>query len=326
MQSFTLVRPNGIDAAAKAVQAEGASYIAGGTDLIQLMKNNVEGPHTLVDLTALKLDGIGTTADGALRLGALATMSKVAAHPTVRQGWPAISQALLLSASPQIRNMGTIGGNLLQRTRCNYFRDTGFACNKREPGSGCPAIHGDNRMLAVLGGSEHCIATHPSDMPVALMALDAVVELHGPRGEARTIPLAELYRLPGDTPQTETSLRPGELIAAVVVPASAAAKRSAYIKVRDRESFAFALVSAAVAIEVEHGTIKDARLAMGGVGTMPWRMPNVEAELRGREPHPEVFAAAAAHAPDDARAASENGFKLRLMQRVAERALQSVAA
>ncbi len=326
MQSFTLIRPTGIEAAARTAQADEAAYIAGGTDLLQLMKNDVEAPRRLVDLAALKLDGIGTSADGTLRLGALATMSKAAAHPTVRQGWPAISQALLLSASPQVRNMGTIGGNLLQRTRCNYFRDTGFACNKRDPGSGCPAMGGDNRNLAVLGVSEHCIATHPSDMPVALIALDARVDLHGPQGATRTIPLAELYVLPGDTPQTETTLRPGELIASVLVPASAAAKRSIYLKVRDRASFAFALVSAAVGLDVENGTIRDARLAMGGVGTVPWRMEKVEAELRGKEPSPEVFAEAAARAPEGAHAASENGFKLRLMQRVVERALQSVAA
>ena len=326
MQSFTLMHPASVEAAAKAAQTGGAAFIAGGTDLMQLMKNNVEAPRTLIDLASLKLDGIGTVADGSLRLGALATMSKAAAHPTVRQGWPAISQALLLSASPQIRNMGTIGGNLLQRTRCNYFRDTGFACNKRDPGSGCPAIDGDNRMLAVLGGSEHCIATHPSDMPVALMAFDAVVELRGAEGDTRTIPLAELYRLPGDTPQAETTLRRGELIAAVLVPALPAAKRSIYVKVRDRESFAFALVSAAAGIEIENGIIRDARLAMGGVGTIPWRMPDAETALRGKEPHPELFAAAAARASDGARAASENGFKLRLMQRVAERALHSVEA
>ncbi len=326
MHLFTLTHPAGIDAAVHAAQAGGAAYIAGGTDLLQLMKNDVEAPQTLVDLAALKLDGIGTTADGTLRLGALATMSKAAAHPTVRQGWPAISQALLLSASPQVRNMGTMGGNLLQRTRCNYFRDTGFACNKRDPGSGCPAIGGDNRNLAVFGVSEHCIATHPSDMPVALIALDARVELHGPQGATRTIPLAELYVQPGDTPQTETTLRPGELIAAVLVPASAAAKRSAYLKVRDRASFAFALVSAAVGLEIENGTIRDARLAMGGVGTVPWRMETVEAELRGKKPTADVFEAAAVHAPEGAHAASENGFKLRLMQRVAARAFQSVAA
>ncbi len=327
MQSFTLVRPNGIDAAAKAAQAEGASYIAGGTDLIQLMKNNVEGPHTLVDLTALKLDGIGTTADGALRLGALATMSKVAAHPTVRQGWPAISQALLLSASPQIRNMGTIGGNLLQRTRCNYFRDTGFACNKREPGSGCPAIHGDNRMLAVLGGSEHCIATHPSDMPVALIALDAVVELHGPQGErahdpARgTVPFAGRHAADGNELAAGRTDRGGD---------RSGLGGGETVGVHQGEGPRELCLRARLGGRGDRGRARHDQGCAAGDGRR--RDDAVAHAERGsgvaRQANrdPEVFAAAAAHAPDDAHAASENGFKLRLMQRVAERALQSVAA
>src|SRR5690349_4692965 len=196
MQSFTLTQPDSLDAALAAGRADGAAYIAGGTDLMQLMKNNVAAPRTLVDLEPLRLDAIEAGPQG-LRLGALATMAAVAAHPEVREGWPMISQALLLSASPQVRNMGTMGGNLLQRTRCGYFRDTGFACNKRAPGSGCPAIRGENRMLAVLGGSSHCIATHPSDMPVALMALDASVELRAAGGGTRSLPLAQFYKLPG---------------------------------------------------------------------------------------------------------------------------------
>ena len=325
MRSFNLVRPESMDAALAAARTDGAAFIAGGTDLMQLMKNDVAAPGTLVDLEKLNLRGIETTTQG-LRLGALATMSAVAAHPAVRQGWPMISQALLLSASPQVRNMGTMGGNLLQRTRCGYFRDTGFACNKRDPGSGCPAIKGENRMLAVLGVSAHCIATHPSDMPVALMALDASVELRAADGGTRTLPLAQLYRLPGDTPHIETNLRPGELITAIVVPASDAARRSAYVKVRDRESFEFALVSAAVGLAVQDGVIQDARVGMGGVGTIPWRAPQVEAALRGRRLESNVLESAAAHAADGAEPATQNGFKLRLMQRTVLRALQTVAA
>ncbi len=325
MRSFNLVRPESMDAALAAAHTDGAAFIAGGTDLMQLMKNDVAAPGTLVDLEKLNLRGIETTTQG-LRLGALATMSAVAAHPAVRQGWPMISQALLLSASPQVRNMGTMGGNLLQRTRCGYFRDTGFACNKRDPGSGCPAIKGENRMLAVLGVSAHCIATHPSDMPVALMALDASVELRAADGGTRTLPLAQLYRLPGDTPHIETNLRPGELITAIVVPASDAARRSAYVKVRDRESFEFALVSAAVGLAVQDGVIQDARVGMGGVGTIPWRAPHVEAALRGRRLESNVLETAAAHAADGAEPATQNGFKLRLMQRTVLRALQTVAA
>ncbi|MBV9655868.1 MAG: xanthine dehydrogenase family protein subunit M [Acetobacteraceae bacterium] len=324
MRNFLLVRPDNVEAAVNAGAGPDTAYIAGGTDLMQLMKQEVERPARLVDLDGVLPDAIEIRPEG-LRIGALARMADVAAHPEVQRNYRALSESLLSAASPQIRNMGTIGGNLLQRTRCSYFRDTGFACNKREPGSGCPAIGGDNRILAVLGVSEHCIATHPSDMPVALMAFDATVEVSGPDNANRTIPLAELYRVPGDSPKTETTLRPGEVIVAVVVPASSAAKRSAYVKVRDRESFAFALVSAAVGMEIADGTIRDARVAMGGVGTMPWRMPQVEAALRGQQARPEVFAAAASRASEGARAASGNGFKLRLMQRVAERALQSVA-
>ena len=199
-------------------------------------------------------------------------MSDVAAHPAVRAHWPVIAQALLASASPQVRNMGTIGGNLLQRTRCGYFRDTGFACNKREPGSGCPAIAGENRRLAILGGSDHCIATHASDLAVALIALDAVVELRRSGGAGRRQPIADFYRLPGDTPHIETALEPGEMIAAVVVPVSATARNSHYLKVRDRASFEFALVSAAVALEIRDGTVqRRSGIAAGGVGTRPWR-------------------------------------------------------
>jgi xanthine dehydrogenase YagS FAD-binding subunit len=289
------------------------------------MKLNVETPRQLVDVGPLQLATIDAGAAG-LRLGALATMADVAAHPAVRSGWPAISEALLLSASPQVRNMGTMGGNLLQRTRCNYFRDTGFACNKRLPGSGCPAINGENRELAVFGGSEHCIATHPSDLPVALMALDATVHLQGAGGQQRDVELAEFYRLPGDTPQVETVLRPGELIIAITVPSSEAARRSHYLKVRDRTSFSFALVSAAVALEVRDGIVRDARVALGGVAPMPWRLRAVEAMLRDRSTDGDLLERAAAAAADGAHPHKQNAFKVALIRRTVLRALQTVAA
>ena len=266
---------------------------------MQLMKNGVIAPERMIDLDRLDLSRITVTAEG-LRLGATATMAEVASHPDVRRGWPAISQALLLSASPQVRNMGTMAGNLLQRTRCGYFRNAGFACNKRAPGSGCPAIQGDNRDLAILGGSEHCIATHPSDMPVALVALDASVEV-ARDGEARRIKLADLYRLPGATPDVETVLQPGDVITAIIVPASAQARGSHYLKVRDRTSFAFALVSAAVALDVRDGVVREAGVAAGGVGTRPWRLPEVEQALRGRKVDAASLQAAADRAGQDAR-------------------------
>jgi xanthine dehydrogenase YagS FAD-binding subunit len=325
MQSFTLERPAGLAAAARAGQAHGAAFIAGGTDLLQLTKNNVESPARVVDLAGLDLRAIAAD-ERELRLGALATMADVAAHPAVRAGWPMIAEALLLAASPQIRNMGTIGGNLLQRTRCGYFRDTGFACNKRAPGSGCPALHGDNREFAVLGTSAHCIATHPSDMPVTLIALDAQVELAAADGARRTMHLAQFYRLPGDTPHIETALRPGEIITEVRVPASAAARRSRYVKLRDRTSFAFARVSAAAAVAVQDGVIRDARLAMGGVGTMPWRMPMVEAALVGRRLSDDALVQAASHAAHGATPTEGRRFKLDLMPRVALRALREATA
>jgi xanthine dehydrogenase YagS FAD-binding subunit len=261
-----------------------------------------------------------------LRLEAMARMSDVAAHPVVRERFPVISQALLASASPQIRNMGTMGGNLLQRTRCGYFRDTGFGCNKREPGSGCPAINGENRLLAILGGSTHCIASHPSDLAVALLALDATVELRGANGAQRSLPLSDFHRLPGDTPQTETNLAPGEMIVAIVVPETPVARRSYYLKVRDRTSFEFALVSAAVALQAEGGTIHDVRVAAGGVGTRPWRLPEVEAALRGKKLDDQALRDAASQAGQGAQPASQNAFKLTLLRRTVLRALQTVAA
>lgn len=324
MQAFDLSRPDSIDAAAAAARAPGAKFIAGGTDLMQLMKDNVEAPTQLVDLENLGLSGIRIDASG-LRLEAMARMSDVAAHPEVRLGWPAISQALQASASPQVRNMRTIGGNLLQRTRCGYFRDIGFACNKRSPGSGCPAISGENRLLAIFGGSDHCIATHASDLAVALAALDAVIELHGTNG-TRRVPVGEFYRLPGDTPHIETVLQPGEMITAVTVPGGDAARNSHYLKLRDRASFEFALVSAAVAMSLRDGVVQDVRVAAGGIGTRPWRLPNVEAALRGQRPDDTALRQASSLAAEGARPARQNGFKQVLLQRAVRRALQTVSA
>lgn len=325
MQAFTLVQPGSADAAITAAQTQGSKYIAGGSDLMQLLKDNVESPTQLVDLDGVGLSGIHADAKG-LRLGATASMSDVAAHPAVRERWPVISQALLASASPQIRNMGTIGGNLLQRTRCGYFRDTGFACNKREPGSGCPAIRGESRMLAILGVSDQCIASHPSDLPVALMALDATIELRGANGAQRSVAIADFYRLPADTPQVETVLQAGEMIVAVTVADSPAARNSHYLKVRDRASFEFALVSAAVAMETVGGSVRDVRVAAGGVGARPWRLPEVEAALHGAELDDAALREASAQAGAGARPTEQNKFKLTLLRRTVLRALQTVTA
>ncbi len=324
MQAFTLHRPHSTADAIDAAQSQGSKYIAGGSDLMQLMKDNVEVPTRLVDLEHVGLTGIHADSKG-LRLEAMARMSDVAANPAVRERWPVISEALLASASPQVRNMGTIGGNLLQRTRCGYFRDTGFNCNKREPGSGCPAIKGESRMLAILGVSDNCIASHASDLAVALMALDATLDLRGVNGARRQMPLAGFYRLPGETPHMETALAPGEMIEAVTIPESPAARNSHYLKVRDRASFEFALVSAAVALETSGGTIRDIRVAAGGVGARPWRLPEVEAALRGATPSDAALREASARAGVGARPTEQNQFKLTLLRRTVLRALQTAS-
>ena len=329
MQPFTLSRPSDLAAASRSAQAPGAAFIAGGTDLMQLMKLQAETPSQLVDLfSAREASGLARIqpVGGGVRIGALASMSQVAADPHIRRGWPMISEALLSAASPQIRNMGTAGGNLLQRTRCLYFRSNEGACNKRVPGSGCPAIGGENRDLAILGASPHCIATMPSDMPVALVALGAEIELRGADGASRSIPLASLYREPGDQPHLDTTLRPGEIITAITVPASPAAARSTYVKIRDRQSFQFAVVSVAVGLDMQGRTIRDARVAFGGVGTVPWRTPEVEAALRGRQASPELFREAAARSVEGAAPSSGNAFKAALMPRLLARALQTLAA
>jgi xanthine dehydrogenase YagS FAD-binding subunit len=323
MQAFSLVEPRDTQSAIAAAGTTGAKYIAGGTDLLQLAKDNVETPQRLVDLQALPA-GIHANADR-LHLEPLARMSDVAAHHDVVNRWPVLSQALLASASPQIRNMATMGGNLLQRTRCGYFRDTGFACNKRAPGSGCSAINGENRMLAILGTSDHCIASYPGDMAVAMLALDARIELTGASGK-RTVGIEDFHVVPGNTPNIETVLTPGEMITGIDIPASAAAQRSHYLKVRDRTSFEFALVSAAVALDLDGRTIRAVRVAAGGVGTKPWRLPEVEAALTGHTAEPATLKAAAEQAGAGAKPASMNAFKLVLLRRTVLRALQTVAA
>jgi xanthine dehydrogenase YagS FAD-binding subunit len=311
MRPFELTAPTTVEAAI----ASPGTFLAGGTTLVDLMKLNVLTPQHVLDINGLPLRGIDTS-DG-LRIGALERMSDIARHPGV---YPAISSALLQSASQQLRNMASIGGNLLQRTRCGYFRDVNVPCNKRAPGSGCPAIAGANRMHAVLGTSDSCVATHASDVAVALVALDAEVRLTGADG-TRTVRLADFYRLPGDTPDVENDLRPGELITEIVVPRLDWATRSTYVKVRDRQSYEFALCSAAVALDVQDERVVDARVAVGGVATRPWRLASVEAALRGAPATPEAFQDAASSAGDGARPLSENGFKVSLLKRTVVRAL-----
>jgi len=326
MENFTITSPDSLDAAlATAQQQPDAKFIAGGTDLLQLMKDEVERPQRLVDLDGLPLDQFSIGDDGA-RIGALVKMSDLADNADLRRRYPVIAEALLASASPQVRNMATIGGNLLQRTRCGYFRDTGvLACNKRRPGSGCSAILGFNRLHAVLGGSEFCIATHPSDLAVALAPLDAAVEVQGSEG-VRNVPINEFYLVPDDTPERETVLRPGDLITAILVPPPGMGERSHYLKLRDRASFEFVLVSAAVAMAVDDGRIRAARIAVGGVGTKPWRLPNVEAALAGAPMTPAALTEAAAHAAEGAHPLRDNAFKIPLMQRAVARALATVTA
>lgn len=304
--------------------AAGACYIAGGTTLVDLMRETVERPDSVVDINALPYKSIDIQ-PGKISVGSLVRMSELAAHPVVRQQVPMVSQALELGASAQLRNMASIGGNVLQRTRCLYFRDVSAACNRRTPGAGCAAIEGRNRTHAILGTSQHCVATHPSDLAVALTALDAVVVARDTTGERR-IPFAELFREPGDSPQREHNLRPGELIVAVEVPIGPETRRSGYLKVRDRESYEFALASAAVALDIGAGIIHTARVAVGGVGTLPWRLPAVEAALSGRPTSADVFRGAAALAADGAKPLRENGFKVELLKRTVEKQLATVAA
>jgi xanthine dehydrogenase YagS FAD-binding subunit len=321
MKSFDYNRASSRSDAVSHAKA-GATIIAGGTNLLDLMKLEVMAPDSVVDINRLDLKEISATPDGGLRIGALVTNSDLAADKTVRSDYEVLSRALLAGASGQLRNKATTGGNLLQRTRCAYFYDTAMPCNKREPGSGCQARDGFNRILAVLGTSEHCIATHPSDMAVAMMALEAEVEIEGADGDTRQIPLDDLYVLPGDTPQIETTLNPGDLITAVILPPMGTATHI-YRKVRDRSSYAFALVSVAAIVTVENGKIATARLAFGGLAPKPWRNTAVEEALVGQEPSTALFDKAADILLADAKGHGANDFKIPLARRTLKAVLRS---
>ena len=318
MRAYDFTRPGSVRAALGDAH-EGSAFLAGGTTLVDLMKLEVMAPSRVVDINRLPLDGIAVDGEG-LHIGALERMSDVARDQGVRTRYPMISQALELSASPQLRNMASMGGNLLQRTRCGYFRDLTTACNKREPGSGCAALTGHNRMHAVLGTSEACVATHPSDVAVALVALDAQVHLESRQG-TRSVALADFYRLPGESPQVENDLQHGELITGLTVPPLAWATRSTYLKIRDRQSYEFALTSVAVALDIGGGRIRDARIAAGGVGTRPWRLGAVDRALTGRPAALATYEAAAAVAGEGARTLPHNVFKPALLRRTLVRAL-----
>ncbi len=327
MQTFAYSRPNTLDQAVQsaaraktAQQYADVRFIAGGTTLVDLMKLDVERPDQLVDINGLPVDQIQPAPAGGLVIGALARNATVAHHPTIQRDYPVLSEALLSGASPQLRNMATTSGNLLQRTRCVYFRDTAHACNKREPGTGCSAIGGHNRMLAILGTSKDCIATNPSDQNVALTALEATIQIQGPKGN-RSIPIADFYLKPGTTPSRETILEPGDLIVSVTLPPLAPGTRSHYLKIRDRAAYEFALSSAAVVVKVNGGKVERVRIALGGVGTVPWRSHEAERALEGQPADLATFRKAAEAALKDARPDSENGFKVELARRCIVRAL-----
>jgi xanthine dehydrogenase YagS FAD-binding subunit len=320
MKPFSYVRPADARAAIAAAGASGASFLAGGTTLIDLMRLEVMSPTQVIDLGPLPLTAIERHGDG-IRIGAMARNSDVASHPLVAERYPLLAQALLAGASQQVRNMATVGGNLLQRTRCPYFRDLAVACNKRAPGTGCSALDGFTRSHAILGTSASCIATHPSDMCVALAALDAVVHTRN-AGRERKIPIAELHTLPGDHPEVENVLEQGELITGIELAASPFAAHARYVKVRDRAAFAFALASAAVGIDVAEGRIRAARVALGGVATRPWRAVEAEQALVGQAPGRQVFERAAAAAIVDPRPRRDNAFKVGLAKRTIVRALE----
>jgi xanthine dehydrogenase YagS FAD-binding subunit len=325
MTNFQYARANDVADAVRQIAADpAAKFIAGGTNLIDLMKEDVERPSRLIDISRLPLKTVEETADGGLRIGALAPNSDLAYHPMIEQRYPLLSSAILAGASQQLRNMASTGGNLLQRTRCYYFYDTATPCNKREPGSGCSAINGLNRMHAILGASEACIATHPSDMCVALAALEAKVHVVGPAGE-RAIAFADFHRLPGDTPHLDTNLKPSEIVTAVELPAQGFAKNYSYLKIRDRLSYAFALVSIAAGLELEGDTVKEARLALGGVAHKPWRDTTAEAALRGHAANEAAFAQAADLLLRDGRGYEHTPFKIDLARRGIVRALSQAA-
>ncbi|WP_406141903.1 FAD binding domain-containing protein [Streptomyces sp. NBC_01089] len=326
MKSFGYVRARTTDDALHSfVSLPDARFLGGGTNLVDLMKLGVESPGTLIDVSGLPLDTVGELPGGALRVGATVRNSDLAAHPAVCRSRPVLAQALLSGASGQLRNVATTGGNLLQRTRCPYFQDTGQPCNKREPGSGCAAVEGVNRDHAILGHSAHCVATHPSDMAVALAALDAEVELIGPGG-GRTVPVADFHRLPGDRPEQDTVIRPGELITSVVLPAASAGLPSAYRKARDRSSYAFALVSVAAVLAVgDDGLIRYARLCFGGVAHRPWRAVTAEALLVGAPADESTFLRAAEAELAAAEPLSGNAFKVELARNLAVDTLAGLA-
>lgn len=329
MKHFAYVRAGSVDEAVDAFARHpraGARFLGGGTNLVDLMKLGVETPDLVIDVSRLPLDGIDEAPDGTLHIGATVRNSDLAAHPTVRTRYPALSQALLSGASGQLRNTATTGGNLLQRTRCPYFQDTSKPCNKREPGTGCPAREGTHRELAVLGHSAHCVATHPSDMAVALAALDATVHLRGPQGE-RTVTVTDFHRLPGDRPDQDTVISPGELIIGVTLPPPGPAKvPSAYRKARDRASYAFALASVAAVLEVDNDIVRHAALAFGGLAHRPWRARAAEEVLRGAPATTETYARAADAELDAAAPLRDNGFKVALARNLAVSVLAELAS
>jgi xanthine dehydrogenase YagS FAD-binding subunit len=325
MYAFVYFRPATIDAALGAGSDASTRYLAGGTNLLDLMKGEVEHPTRVVDINRLPLAEIGETAQGGVRVGALVRNSDLANHRLIRTRYPLLTQALLSGASPQLRNMASVGGNLLQRTRCGYFTDTAFAqCNKRRPGSGCAARDGATRMHAILGTSEQCIATHPSDMAVALVALDATVIVRGRDGE-RSIAVADFHRLPGTTPERDTNLEPGELITAIELPPSRFAERSHYLKIRDRASYAFALVSVACALERSGEEVSDARIVLGGVAHKPWRAVAAERALIASRLEPAAIDAAASASVEGAQPYRDNAFKVALARRAVVRAVRTAA-
>jgi xanthine dehydrogenase YagS FAD-binding subunit len=325
MNNFGYSRASDIADAVRQIAADpAAKFIAGGTNLVDLMKENVARPSRLIDITHLPLRKIEATADGGLRIGALVPNSDLAYHPQIEARYPMLASAIQAGASQQLRNMASTGGNLLQRTRCFYFYDTTTPCNKREPGSGCPAVEGINRGHAILGTSEHCIAVFPSDMCVALAALEARVLVTGKGGE-RSIAFADFHRLPGDTPHIDNNLRPDEIITVIELPPKGFADHYTYLKIRDRLSYAFALISIAAALDIEGGTIKEARLALGGVAHKPWRNPAAEALLSGAPPTRENFLRAAETVLRDARGFGHNDFKIELARRGIVRALEQAA-
>ncbi len=324
MNRYDYVRPDTIAEAIKALSNPEARALAGGTNLVDLMKSDVARPAVVVDINRLPLKAIDVS-DDSLRVGALVSNSDLAWHPDVQARWPLLSSAILAGASPQLRNAATTGGNLLQRTRCYYFYDPSTACNKRAPGSGCSAIGGVNRIHAILGASSDCIAVHPSDMCVALAALDATVEVDGPQGP-REIAFTDFHRLPDNEPERDNNLQQGDLITAVTVPAPQFGKHFTYLKLRDRLSYAFALVSVAAGLQIENGTIKDARIALGGVAHKPWRDTEAEQSLRGQAAETRAFEAVAQRILRDAKGQGENDFKIELATRAIVRALGQAAA